>query len=225
DPDLAIGVVWPVYGPYSAEHTVTAAWAAAELVRYLNYATRAAAGLPYPAAVYDLLGGLGAVVGGLPQTLRQTAQRLTDLGNDPYAATDTLGQALTPPQAARLAVEDLAAAAGLLDSLAQRLAAAQGLAGRVDLDSRPGGEGRGVCTWSCRRLASLARHGRVGTWGGRWWSTRPGRRSSVAGCGGWCRGTRPRWWWVWWRCSGCSWWSVGRGRVLGGSRCRPGPRR
>src|SRR5262249_56696585 len=49
DPEQVIRTAWPTDGPYTAQRTVTAARAAAELARYLAYATRPAARLPQPA--------------------------------------------------------------------------------------------------------------------------------------------------------------------------------
>lgn len=139
DPDAVVSAAWPLHGPYGDEHTTTTTTrAVAALVRYLNYATRAAAGLSDPAAVHDLLGALSAATAGLPQRLRQTGQRLTDLSDDPHACTDILGQALSAPQAARIIVEDLAAAAQRIDSAAQRLGAAHTLAGRLYLTASGG---------------------------------------------------------------------------------------
>jgi hypothetical protein len=41
--------------------------------------------VPYPAAVYDVLGALRAAVAGLDQTLRQSANRLVELAAIPHA--------------------------------------------------------------------------------------------------------------------------------------------
>src|SRR5262249_13119642 len=77
DPDLdrAIHRAWPTDGPYTAQRTVTAARAAGELVRYLAYATRPAAGLPEPADVYELIGAVRVLLDRLPQMLTQTGRR------------------------------------------------------------------------------------------------------------------------------------------------------
>jgi hypothetical protein len=135
DPYTVIGAPWPVDGPYSSEHTASAARAVAELVRYLNHATRAVAALPDPVAVYDALGALSAATAGLPQTLCQLAGRLTELGEDSNAAVDNLGEPMVPRTAAQLAADALTDAAGQLADTARLLAAAHTLAGRLYLNT------------------------------------------------------------------------------------------
>src|SRR5262249_56158270 len=85
DPDQIIHKAWPTDGPYTAQRTVTAARAAGELVRYLNYATRPAAGLPEPADAYELIGAVRVLLDRLPQMLTQTGRRLVVLAAEPGA--------------------------------------------------------------------------------------------------------------------------------------------
>lgn len=133
DPDAVIAAGWPLDGPYSHLHTITASYAAAELVRYLNYATRTAAGLPDPLAVYEVLGTLEVLVSRLPQALDQVAMRLAGLAGQPNAVTDALGAVVTPRQVAEAAYFSLTDAAVRLEGAARSLAAAQTHAGRLSL--------------------------------------------------------------------------------------------
>lgn len=69
--------------PQRPELTVAAGEQVADLVRYLNHATRpGAGGLEYPADAYALLGSLSAAIGGLPQLLGQLSRFLTRLHAD-----------------------------------------------------------------------------------------------------------------------------------------------
>lgn len=137
DPYTVVGAPWPVDGPYSPEHTATAARAAAELVRYLNHATRTGAALPDPVAVYDTLTALAVTVDGLPQTLRQMAARLSDLAEDDNIAVDSLGEQISPSTAARWASDTLTDAASQLAGTRRLLAAAHTLTGRLYLNTTP----------------------------------------------------------------------------------------
>src|SRR5262249_62345981 len=83
DPDQVIRTGWPTDGPYTAQRTVSAARAAAGLVRYLAYATRSAGGLPQPADAYDLIGAGRGLLDQLPQTLGQTGARVPLLAAAP----------------------------------------------------------------------------------------------------------------------------------------------
>jgi hypothetical protein len=89
-------------GPHSGDYTVRTAWAFAEAVRVLNYATgsHAGQGLPYPATVYDVLGAMKTGAQRLPQLFRQLTEfldaeqeagRLADDRGDPVAAVVEAG--------------------------------------------------------------------------------------------------------------------------------------
>lgn len=60
-------------GPHSPEYTREVAWATAECIRVLNYATGSGAGtgIAYPATVYEVLGALYTATARMPQLLRQ----------------------------------------------------------------------------------------------------------------------------------------------------------
>jgi len=136
DPDRVIHKAWPTDGPYSAQRTVTAARAAGELVRYLAYATRPAAGLPEPADAYDLIGAVRVLLDRLPQTLMQTGRRFAALAAAPGAAlTDPAHPAdpQDPAMAAQTVDAGLAAAARTLAEVSARLNAAHTQAGRLYL--------------------------------------------------------------------------------------------
>src|SRR5262249_9460033 len=151
DPDQVIRTAWPTNGPYTAQRTVSAARAAAELVRYLAYATRPAAGLPQPADAYDLIGAVRVLLDQLPQTLIQTGRRFAVLAAAPDAAlTDPAHPAdpQNPAEAAQTVVGGLAAAARTLAGLSARLNPAHTQAGRLYLtgeDDEQGG--RGLRAW------------------------------------------------------------------------------
>jgi hypothetical protein len=145
DPDAVVGAAWPLHGPYGEEHTVTAARAVAELVRYLNYATRAVAGLPEPGSVYYLLGALTRALQGLPQALDQVVGRFAELAADPGAAIDDLGHPMSRQAAAAVVGAELAVAVSGVAAAAQHLATAHSVAGRLYLaagnnDDVSGGE-------------------------------------------------------------------------------------
>src|SRR5215475_8807955 len=145
DPDRVIHKAWPTDGPYTAQRTVTAARAAGELVRYLAYATRPAAGLPEPADVYDLIGAVRVLLDGLPQMLAQTGRRFTALAAAPGAALTDPGHPADPQDpvvATEIVGDGLAAAARAVAGVSARLNAAHTQAGRLYLtgeqaDRRP----------------------------------------------------------------------------------------
>ena len=131
-----IGAAWPTDGPYTAQRTVTAARAAGELVRYLAYATRPAAGLPEPADAYDLIGAVRVLLDRLPQALVQTGRRFAVLAATPGAAlTDpgNPGDPQDPAMAAQTVNGGLTAAARTLAGVSARLNAAHTQAGRLYL--------------------------------------------------------------------------------------------
>jgi hypothetical protein len=131
-----IGAAWPTDGPHTAERTVTAARAAGELVRYLAYATRPAAGLPEPADAYELIGAVRVLLDRLPQALIQTGRRFAVLAAAPGARlTDPAHPAdpQNPAMAAETVDGGLAAAARTLAEVSARLNAAHTQAGRLYL--------------------------------------------------------------------------------------------
>lgn len=62
---------WPYDGPHSSESIISAAQGVAELVRYLNNATRTPARLPYMGDVDAVLGQLSTAFDRLPQLVTQ----------------------------------------------------------------------------------------------------------------------------------------------------------
>lgn len=84
DPD-AIADLWPVDGPFSLEHTQSAARVIAELTRYLAYATMSAAGTPNPGTVSVVLGNLSETLARMPQVLTQLHRRFAELSAQPGA--------------------------------------------------------------------------------------------------------------------------------------------
>jgi len=145
DPEAVVGAVWPTDGPYSEQRTATAGRAVAELVRYLNYATRGVAGLPDPAGAYLLLGSVATALQRLPQALDQIARRFAELAADPAAAIDDLGHPMGRQSAAAVVGADLAAAVSGVAAAARHVAAAHTVAGRLYLagpngDDAAGGE-------------------------------------------------------------------------------------
>src|SRR5262249_23856421 len=136
DPDQVIRTGWPTDGPYTAQRTVTAAQAAAELVRYLAYATRPAGGLPQPADTYDLLRAGRGRLDQRPQPLAQPGRRFAVLAAAPDAAlTDPAHPAdpQDPAEAAQTVVGGLAAAARAVAGVSARLSPAHIQAGRLYL--------------------------------------------------------------------------------------------
>lgn len=107
-----VGQHWPVDGPRDGDTVADAANAVAELVRYLNHATRS--GLHWAADVDAVLAGLGEAMHGLPQVLAQLA-------------TFTARQATTPG----LYDDRGRVAAATAAVLAEKLGTARGAAGRL----------------------------------------------------------------------------------------------
>lgn len=108
-------------GPHSDAQTRDAAGALAYLVRYLNHATlpgRAETTLAYPSSVDVLAGHLGGALGGLPQLLRQLAERMELIADDGRLYADELGEPANPAVLAVEAVEWLRSAGMMLDEAA-----------------------------------------------------------------------------------------------------------
>lgn len=123
---------FPLYGPYDRDTTVRAGFTMAELTRYLNYATAEADGLPFPVALYDLIGALNVVAQRLPQALEQSGQRLGQLAELPEFVNRSMDYLAEPETAHANAVEvaaqaraELQRAAGLARGLADQLATVQ----------------------------------------------------------------------------------------------------
>jgi len=105
-------------GPHAPEHTGGAAEVAAEVIRYLNYATGsgAAEALAYPSTVYMVAADLSLAASRMPQLFTQlggwlvTEEDAGRLGTDdgsPVSAT--VNAACAELAAARIAAERLAA--------------------------------------------------------------------------------------------------------------------
>jgi hypothetical protein len=132
----------PRYGPYNRDNTVRAGYLIDELVRYLNYATQHAAGLPWPVAAADLVGVLTAATGKLPQALEQTGRRLDTFAPWPEFV-DRRGDFHRQPERAHaeavaraeLARAELAQAAAIAGELSARLATVQNLLSPLGLNA------------------------------------------------------------------------------------------
>jgi len=74
---LADSLTARLNGPHSDDATAGAARLAAEVARFLNYATRAGEGLTEPATVYSVTGNLAAALHALPQLLSQIGDYLS----------------------------------------------------------------------------------------------------------------------------------------------------
>ena len=74
---LADSLTARLNGPHSDDATAGAARLAAEVARFLNYATRAGEGLTEPATVYSITGNLAAALHALPQLLSQIGDYLS----------------------------------------------------------------------------------------------------------------------------------------------------
>ena len=130
DPWEIVEAHWPYDGPYSDEHTSTAATMIQRLGRYLNNATQKRDGLPYVAVVAQLLAELHATVVGYEQLLRQLAGFLdreaeTDSGlyDDRYdrPGSDTAHRAADALRAAIPTAGELAIDLGLAAQPASHL--------------------------------------------------------------------------------------------------------
>jgi hypothetical protein len=136
-PRDTVAEMFPTYGPFSHEQTVRAAGMLAELVRYLNYATADAQGLPGPGTVYDLLGNLRSAVQMLNQTLGQTAHAFGEMSGSEFAevnnraTTDNRWPAYDVPMTAIALGTEIRDARDLLTDVAARLGDAQVYAGRL----------------------------------------------------------------------------------------------
>lgn len=100
-------------GPHDPDATAAAAWMSAEVIRYLNYATRSDEGVQYPATLYTVAGALALAAGRIPQLAGQALAWLTAnsgrLANDDGSpVSDTLDAAAASSQAAADAARLLA---------------------------------------------------------------------------------------------------------------------
>ncbi|HEU0087677.1 MAG TPA: hypothetical protein VFQ77_08505 [Pseudonocardiaceae bacterium] len=124
--EVVVGRYWPLHGPYGPARTQAAVSTVAQLVRYLNYATRTPEALPEAGDVYPVLGELAAVSGGLQQLLGQLATRAEALIDDPTMRhTGDRQDRAAGRAAAGAAVEALATAWQAVAVLAGALSAAQ----------------------------------------------------------------------------------------------------
>lgn len=133
-------------GPHSNDYTVRTAWALAEAVRVLNYATgsHAAAGLTAPATVYDVLGAAKTAAQRLPQLFGQLGDFLdAQLEAGRLADSSGRGSGRHPSfavEAARLELSDARAAANRLERALERAqAAVSGLHAPVPRPADDGG--------------------------------------------------------------------------------------
>ncbi|WP_242911520.1 hypothetical protein [Actinomadura terrae] len=97
----------PVKG-HSGDRTIGLAGAVADAVRALNYATlpeNAAAGVPYPSTVGDVVGRLQAGAAGMDQLVRQLAGRLTDIAA--HEELRVAGEMVEPTRAVAEALDAL----------------------------------------------------------------------------------------------------------------------
>ena len=112
-------------GPHSDEATAGAARLAAEVIRFLNYATMSrSGGLTEPATVPALMGELSSAVYRLPQLFGQVADWLNEETSAGRLADDHGRPVYRLTDEARLM---LAKAMGRADDLASALAAVQAL--------------------------------------------------------------------------------------------------
>jgi hypothetical protein len=91
DAEAVLGEIWPLNGPYGEYESENAASALAELVHYLNYATRTREALPYPSVAGSVIEGTARAVGGLDQTFDQIASRIGAFQASPYLYGDGMG--------------------------------------------------------------------------------------------------------------------------------------
>jgi hypothetical protein len=121
---LRADLIAQLHGPHSDDTTAGAARLAAEVARFLNYATRTGDGdgLTEPATVYTLAGNLSAAAHALPQLCGQLGDYLSrEFASGNLA--DAYGR--LPYHVVCQARHDLDAAARLADALGKALAAAQ----------------------------------------------------------------------------------------------------
>jgi hypothetical protein len=114
DAEALVAQHFPLYGPYSEEHTFAAGTMLTEMMRYLNYATGQGArdALPYASTTGDVVGSIKAAVGMLDQALDQMARRAKTFEADPnlYDATarsDEHTSAVARAQAAQRGLEQI----------------------------------------------------------------------------------------------------------------------
>jgi hypothetical protein len=119
------------HGPHDDAGTAGAARLAAEVVRFLDYATMPHAdGLTEPATIYAITGELSSAVYRLPQLFGQLADWLTGAMNAGHLADDHGRPVHQLTDAAR---DVLAEAMGHADRLGRALAAAQSLTAGLHL--------------------------------------------------------------------------------------------
>lgn len=141
DPTAEIMQRFPLHGPYNSDTTANAGRVVDELIRYLNYATRSADALPWPAAAYDLIGALKSAAEKLPQALEQTGLRFAAFAERPDLVDRTGDWYRRPERAHDRAVQraeevraGLRAAADFAVALAHYLADVHNLISPLGLD-------------------------------------------------------------------------------------------
>jgi len=101
-------------GPHDPDATVAGAWLAAEIIRYLNYATSSDEGVKFASTLYSVAGALSLAAGRIPQLAGQMQGWLKAnsghlVNDDGSPISDTLAAAGISSQAAA----DAAALLGL----------------------------------------------------------------------------------------------------------------
>ena len=127
DPYEIVEQFWPYDGPYSDEHTSSAALMIGRLGRYLNNATQKRDGLPYVAVVGRVVGELHAAVAGYEQLLGQLSgylEREADTNPSVYDDRRDRPGASTAHEVAvylRAAIADVRKLSALLAAAGQRV--------------------------------------------------------------------------------------------------------
>jgi hypothetical protein len=131
--DEFVAAVHP-YGEWNGQHSTSAAWQVAELVRYLNHATldHPDQAVPDPNTAAAILGALHTAATRLPQLLDQLAGRMRAFAADPDLATSSADGAQT---LAGRSAAFLTAARPVLSQLTAALGNAHQAADRLYLDS------------------------------------------------------------------------------------------
>ncbi len=130
DPYELVERWWPYDGPYSDEHTTTAATMIQRLGRYLNNATQTPAGLSHAAAAGQVLAELTAAIAGFDQLLGQLARFLDhEADTNPSLYDDRRER--PGADTARRTARELREAIRAVRDLATLLAAAAGLASHL----------------------------------------------------------------------------------------------
>jgi hypothetical protein len=101
-PDVVVAEYFALDGPYEDERTVAAARTIAELVRYMNRATRSRSGAEQPSTVDSVIGALAEAEHGKVQLYRQLAGLLHEASTDQDAYLAQPVHGVTAPRMAAL---------------------------------------------------------------------------------------------------------------------------